>query len=99
LALLPVNGRRRELSERNIPGNFTLAEAIELCRYARIPFLIAHHYGMFAFNTIDPTLIDEAAKALPPGLTLSKAEMGLRYRLGGKEFRSCRSSGVTELDG
>lgn len=81
LALLPVNGRRRELSERNIPGNFTLAEAIELCRDAHIPFLIAHHYGMFAFNTIDPALIDEAAKAQPPGLIISKAEMGMRYCL------------------
>jgi L-ascorbate metabolism protein UlaG (beta-lactamase superfamily) len=66
LALLPVNGRRRELSQRNIAGNLTLTEAIDLCRYARIPILMAHHYGMFAFNTIDPTLIDEAAPAATP---------------------------------
>jgi L-ascorbate metabolism protein UlaG (beta-lactamase superfamily) len=81
LALLPVNGRCRELSERNIAGNFSLTEAIELCLDARVPLLMAHHYGMFAFNTIDPALIDEAARVAPPEITVLKAEIGVRYRL------------------
>jgi L-ascorbate metabolism protein UlaG (beta-lactamase superfamily) len=81
LALLPVNGRRRELSERNIAGNFSLAEAIDLCRCARVPVLMAHHFGMFAFNTIDPALIDEAAHDAPSAVTVLKAETGTRYRL------------------
>jgi len=35
VALLAVNGRRRDLSERNIAGNFSLTEAIELCGSGR----------------------------------------------------------------
>jgi L-ascorbate metabolism protein UlaG (beta-lactamase superfamily) len=81
LALLPVNGRSRELSRQNIAGNFSLAEAIELCRILRIPFLIAHHFGMFAFNTIDPKLVDEAAQSAGPAINVLKAEVGVRYGL------------------
>jgi L-ascorbate metabolism protein UlaG (beta-lactamase superfamily) len=80
LALLPVNGRRRELSERNIAGNFSLAEAIELCLGAHVPVMMAHHFGMFAFNSVDPALIDEAARATPPALQVIKAETGTQYR-------------------
>jgi L-ascorbate metabolism protein UlaG (beta-lactamase superfamily) len=81
LALLPVNGRRRDLSERNIAGNFSLAEAIELCRCAGVPAMMAHHFGMFAFNTIDPALIDVAARAAAPSVKVLKAETGVCYRL------------------
>ena len=81
LALLPVNGHRRELSERNIAGNFALKEAIELCRSARVPVMVAHHFGMFAFNTIDPALIDEAARAAAPAVKVLRAETGARYSL------------------
>ena len=81
LALLPVNGRRRELREKNIPGNFTLAEAIELCVDARIPVLIAHHFGMFSSNIIDPKLIDQAVTTTKNRLQLMKAELGTRYLL------------------
>ena len=81
LALLPVNGRRRELGERNIAGNFSLTEAIEVCRCARVPLMIAHHFGMFAFNTIDPALIAEAARAAAPAVKVLGAERCARYRL------------------
>lgn len=53
LALLPINGRSAYLSERGIVGNFTLEEAAGLCRGAGIPLLMCHHFGMFAFNTVD----------------------------------------------
>jgi L-ascorbate metabolism protein UlaG (beta-lactamase superfamily) len=81
LALVPVNGRRPELREKNVPGNFTLAEAVEFCLDAKIPALIAHHFGMFAFNTIDPGLIDRAARETPNRLQLIRAELGARYLL------------------
>ena len=81
LALLPVNGRRPELREKKIPGNFTLAEAVQLCQDAKIPALIAHHFGMFAFNTIDPALIDQAAENTENRLQLVKAEPRTRYLL------------------
>ena len=54
LALLPINGRDAYRRERNIPGNFTLQEALNLCEQAAIPNMIGHHFGMFDFNTIDP---------------------------------------------
>lgn len=54
LALLPVNGRRTQLAARGIAGNMTFAEACGLCRAARIGCLVPHHFGMFAFNTVDP---------------------------------------------
>jgi len=60
--LLPVNGRDDVRKEAGIPGNLTLDEAITLTREAGATYLIAHHFGMFAFNTIDPALIDAAAK-------------------------------------
>ena len=87
LALLPVNGRRAELREQNIAGNLTLDEAIQLCVEAGIPALIAHHFGMFPFNTIDPNLIDQAAITTKNRLQLIKAELGTRYTL--KSFSQC----------
>jgi L-ascorbate metabolism protein UlaG (beta-lactamase superfamily) len=81
LALLPVNGRRPELREKKIPGNFTLEEAIQFCLDGKIPTLIAHHFEMFAFNTIDPELIDQAATKIQNQLQLIKSELGTRYFL------------------
>jgi L-ascorbate metabolism protein UlaG (beta-lactamase superfamily) len=81
LALLPVNGRRPELSEKGVAGNFTLEEAVQLCLDAGIPTLIAHHFGMFAFNTIDPKLIDQSAVTTKNRLQIIKAELATRYIL------------------
>ena len=82
LALLPVNGRDAYLRSRGIAGNFTLAEAAELCRRAAIPGMIAHHYGMFAFNTVDPARVDdEAAHATADPLRVLRALPGRRYVL------------------
>lgn len=62
LALLPVNGRGK-----GVPGNFTFTEAVELCRAAVIPRMIPHHFGMFAFNTVDETeLAREIASTTTP---------------------------------
>ena len=49
LALLPVNGRGK-----GVPGNLMFSEAVELCRDAGIPQMVPHHFGLFAFNTVDP---------------------------------------------
>ncbi|HET7314419.1 MBL fold metallo-hydrolase [Salinisphaera sp.] len=70
LALLPVNGRSPYLQQAGVPGNFHLDEAITLCMEAGIPSLMAHHFGMFAFNTLAPEQIDAAAErdGAPPEL-------------------------------
>lgn len=62
ICLLPVNGRDELRKSSGIPGNFTLEEAIHLARHS--PFLIPHHYDMFAFNTIDPDKIDDATSRM-----------------------------------
>lgn len=61
VALLPVNGRDVERKTANVPGNFTLDEAIKLCEHAAIKHMVAHHYGLFAFNTIAADEIDRRA--------------------------------------
>ena len=60
IALLPVNGRRAELRS-GVPGNFTVAEAIDITDRIGASYLVAHHYGMFDFNTVSPEVIDEMA--------------------------------------
>ncbi len=61
IALLPVNGRSAELRSGGVPGNFTVAEAIDITDRIGASHLLAHHYGMFDFNTVSPEAIDEMA--------------------------------------
>lgn len=67
IALLPVNGRDEARSGNGVPGNFTLDEAIELVKEAQVPAMIAHHYGLFDFNTISPEEIDARIGVEPRG--------------------------------
>ncbi len=53
LLVLPVNGRDPEKESRGIVGNMNLEEAMILSLKLEAP-LLATHFGMFAFNTIDP---------------------------------------------
>lgn len=80
LALLPVNGRSERLRALGIAGNLTIEEAIDLCRAGAIPAMIAHHYGMFAFNTADPDEVDRAAATAL--LRMVRARMQMEYTLG-----------------
>ncbi|MES1937440.1 beta-lactamase domain-containing protein [Salinisphaera hydrothermalis C27AD] len=81
IALLPVNGRSAELQEAGVPGNFYLREAIELCQAAGVPAMIAHHFGMFRFNTLPPEKIDAAAAELGKDLQLIRPRVEVCYRL------------------
>jgi L-ascorbate metabolism protein UlaG (beta-lactamase superfamily) len=67
LALLPVNGRSRQLTSRGILGNMTFEEAGNLCRAAGIGAMIPHHFGMFAFNTLDLAELQRQAIRPQPG--------------------------------
>jgi len=62
ILLLPVNGRDAMRRDGGIPGNMFLDEAIDIAIKAGSPYLIPHHFGMFSFNTLDPKIIDHAAK-------------------------------------
>ena len=78
IVLLPVNGRRPDLSDNGVPGNFTLGEAIETARGVGARHLLAHHYGLFDFNTEDPAVIDQAA-ASSRDLDIRRARTGICY--------------------
>lgn len=81
VALLPVNGRDAARRSRGIVGNFDFLEAGALCRQAGIPWLVAHHFGMFAGNTvrIEELKISAAAFTGRPQCVLP--EPGLRYEI------------------
>lgn len=76
IALLPVNGRDPGRLSDGIPGNFTLDEAIALARQADVPYIIPHHFGMFASNTIIPEQIDRAAQTIKEGPVLIRPRSG-----------------------
>jgi L-ascorbate metabolism protein UlaG (beta-lactamase superfamily) len=77
LALLPINGRGK-----GVAGNFTLDEAIQLSETAGIASVIAHHFGMFAFNTVDPVWARTEIAAMKPRAQVMLAETGVRYSFG-----------------
>jgi L-ascorbate metabolism protein UlaG (beta-lactamase superfamily) len=59
VALLPVNGRDTYRAANGVPGNLTVREALELSGAIHARHLVCHHWGMFEFNTAEPS----AAKA------------------------------------
>ena len=81
LLLLPVNGRSEELAARGIAGNLTLNEAVALTVESGAPAMVAHHHGLFAFNTVP--VADIKRKAAEPGLPirLIPASLGLELAL------------------
>lgn len=79
VALLPVNGRDEIRSANGVPGNFTITEAIDLCQSADIQTLIAQHFGMFDFNTVDPKMIEDTAAKAGKSPQLIIPEIGVRY--------------------
>jgi len=80
-ALLPVNGRDAERSGNGVPGNFTLDEAVALCRSAGVPAMVAHHFGLFDFNTVSPAVIDARAARETEGLSLLRPRLGTALRM------------------
>lgn len=82
LLLLPVNGRSAALTVRGILGNLTLDEAVALTINSGAPAMIAHHHGLFEFNTLPLEIIERRARE--PGLPvrLIPATEGLEVRIG-----------------
>jgi L-ascorbate metabolism protein UlaG (beta-lactamase superfamily) len=81
IALLPVNGRSAELLANGVPGNLALAEAIDITKGIGAKALVAHHFGMFSFNTADPAEIDRAASRMQ-GPRLLRAALNTVCRWG-----------------
>lgn len=55
MALLPVNGRDAVRAVNGVPGNLTLEEAVELTDAIGASHMLGHHFGLFDFNTLDPS--------------------------------------------
>jgi L-ascorbate metabolism protein UlaG (beta-lactamase superfamily) len=82
VALLPVNGRDAQRSGNGVPGNFTLDEAVALARNGGARAMIAHHYGLFDFNTISSDAIDRRiALEKAGGFEIFRAQQGHGWRL------------------
>jgi len=81
LALLPVNGRRTDLTADGIAGNFTLDEALNLTESIKSDFMIPHHYGMFEFNTISPDAVAGEIEARELTEKTFPAEINTIYQL------------------
>lgn len=82
VALLPVNGRDPQRSGNGVPGNFTLDEAVALARNAGAQAMIAHHHGLFDFNTISSDAIDRRiALERADGFEMFRAQEGHGWRL------------------
>jgi L-ascorbate metabolism protein UlaG (beta-lactamase superfamily) len=92
VALLPVNGRSERLSARGIMGNMNFDEAAALCRHAGIGTMIPHHFGMFAFNTVDPAELERKIARLGPGLQclLPSVQKYFVFRPGGRDRRNIK---------
>lgn len=80
LALLPVNGRDALRAANGVPGNLTIAEALDLCRATGIPRMIAHHFDLFSFNTAPRDEVETATFASKTPLALA-ARSDLSYVL------------------
>jgi L-ascorbate metabolism protein UlaG (beta-lactamase superfamily) len=77
VALLPVNGRDAERSANGVPGNFTFDEAVALAKECGAYAMVAHHYGLFDFNTIRAEEIDKHIRQeATNGLVVLRAQSG-----------------------
>ena len=81
LALLPINGRDLKRASNGVPGNLTLGEALALSDRVGARALVCHHFGLFDFNTADPTeaqaTIDQSNHATQAVL----AQTGVSFQL------------------
>jgi L-ascorbate metabolism protein UlaG (beta-lactamase superfamily) len=81
LALMPVNGRKEELSQRGIAGNFDFHQALSLVEGHGMRYMIPHHYGMFDFNTVDRASLDGMIGESEARERIFPAETGTMYHL------------------
>ena len=81
IALLPINGRDEYRRSRDILGNFTLREAVSLCQQTNIPIMIAHHFGMFEFNTVNVEDAERELARIRGDLKYFLAKIGITYNI------------------
>ncbi len=78
---MPINGRDEELSRSGIAGNFSFSQALALMKKQDFLFMIVHHYGMFEFNTVNPSDLDTGIRTSGLPDRIFRAETGFLYQL------------------
>lgn len=81
LALLPINGRDELRANNGIPGNLNLNEAVALTDSIGANAMIAHHFGLFEFNTIHPDDANRALADLTYRAEVKLAELGVSWNI------------------
>lgn len=81
VAFLPINGRDEYRLQHNIAGNFHFKEVVDLCEAAKIPNLIVHHFGMFAYNTVSNLELQNIQAASSEKLTILIPQIHKLYAL------------------
>ena len=81
IALLPINGRDEYRLSNNITGNFKIPEALELCDKSGIPKLIVHHFGMFAYNTVSDSELQDLREKSTSKLQIIIPEINRIYKI------------------
>ena len=86
VAFLPVNGRDELRRQHKIPGNFSFAESLELCRAAGIPQMLCHHFGMFSFNTVERERLQDWVERENAGDCVTIPEVDYQYVISKREM-------------
>lgn len=95
VALLPVNGRDVARTQAGIIGNFSFAEAVSLCRQAGIPWLVAHHVGLFAFNTVPEETLRRDAAGVEADLRVILPRYNERYEAESQSIQDANQEKLT----
>ena len=75
---LPINGRD---PAREVPGNMSAAEAVDLAARIKPRFVVPHHYDMFTFNTVPVEVFASEARRLPEGVSARILRCGERWEI------------------
>ena len=81
IALLPINGRDEYRLKNNIMGNFYVSEVLDICKSAKIPFLIVHHFGMFAYNTVTKEVLENLRALNSPQFQIFIPDINAIYKI------------------
>ena len=77
VAFLPINGRDAVRYRDNVLGNMTYQEAADLAGGLEPGLVVPTHYGMFEFNTEDPSKFSDYLDVKYPRLRYQVPSLGL----------------------
>jgi L-ascorbate metabolism protein UlaG (beta-lactamase superfamily) len=82
VAFLPINGRDAERYRRNVLGNMTFQEAVDLAGELEVGLAVPAHYEMFPGNMEDPRKFTDYLAAKFPGRRAWVGPAGSRVQFG-----------------